>query len=348
MKILAPISKVYEVEDVIKAGADEVYCGVYTKEWRKICTSLASPNRRAGRSANLDSFKELCRIVKLSHSHNIPVSFTMNEFYSEEQYDLVMDNINQAVEAGVDSLTVVDLNILLMIKEKKYSTKIHMGTGGTTFNSRTVDFYKGLGVSRVILDRQLNVEEIGAIASRSAGMELVVFVLNQKCHNIDGFCTFQHGLMAAKYPFLSNALNAKPIKRLLDLYPGDATWLEEAIFRKALGCCLDYEISESGLEFNPERRAELLRFFYVGNFLDRCGACALYDLNKFKVGFVKIVGREDLFAKKIRDIKFIRGSRDLLKENLEKRDFIEKVKALYKDVYSSACNSNFCYYQKPS
>jgi hypothetical protein len=244
----------------------------------------------------------------------------------------------------VDALTVVDINVLLMVKERQYNTKIHMGTGGTTFNSQTVAFYKDLGVSRVILDRQLSIEEIGLIASKSGDTELAVFALNQKCHNIDGFCTFQHGLMAAKYPFLSNSLNIKPLKRLLDLYPGDATWMEAAIFRKALGCCLDYEISEGELESSPEKRAELLRFFYVGNFLDRCGACALYDLDKFKIGFVKIVGREDLTAKKIRDIKFIRGSKDLLKENPEKPVFIEKVKALYKDIYSGNCNSSFCYY----
>ncbi len=232
MKLAAPISKVYEVGDVIKAGADELYCGVYTKEWRKKYSDIAAPSRHPGRSASLDDFQELHSVVKLAHIHNTPVSFTMNEFYSERQYDSVLGDIEAAINAGVDALIVVDINLLLMIKERGHNIKIHMGTGATTFNSQTVAFYKDLGVSRVILDRQLNIDEIGLIASRSPDMELEVFALNQKCHNIDGFCTFQHGLTATRYPFFSKVWNTKLVKRLLSLYPGDTSGIEKAIFRK--------------------------------------------------------------------------------------------------------------------
>ncbi len=91
-------------------------------------------------------------------------------------------------------------------------------------------------------------------------------------------------------------------------------------------------------------RKKLLRFFDADNFLNRCGACALYDLNKFKIGSVKIVGREDLTAKKIRDIKFIRKSVDLLRDNLGEQAFTEKVMALYTAMHSSNCKAKFCYY----
>lgn len=344
MKLVAPISKVYEVEDIIKAGADELYCGVYTKEWRKKYSDIAAPNRHPGRSASLNDFKDLHSVVKLAHIHNTPVFFTINEFYSERQYDSALDNIEAAINAGVGALIVVDINLLLMIKERGHNIKIHMGTGATTFNSQTVAFYKDLGVSRVILDRQLNIDEIGLIASRSPDMELEVFALNQKCHNIDGFCTFQHGLTATRYPFFSKVWNIKLVKRLINLYPGDTCGIEKAIFKRELGCCLDYEISDGKLACEPEKREKLLRFFDANNFLNRCGACALYDLNKFKIGSVKIVGREDLTAKKIRDIKFIRKSIDLLKDNLGRQAFIENTKALYTDMHSSGCKARFCYY----
>ncbi len=344
MKIVAPISKVYEVEDVIKSGADEIYCGVYTQEWRKNYTGIAAPNRHPGGSANLDSFKELNRVVKIAHLHSTPVFFTINEFYSEGQYDSVLDNVEQAIAAGVDALIVVDINLLLIVKERGHNIKIHMGTGATTFNSETVAFYKNLGASRVVLDRQLTVEEIGIIASRSSDIELEVFALNQKCHNIDGFCTFQHGLTATKYPFLSRVWNIKLVKRLLNLYPGDTSKIEEAIFRKELGCCLDYEISGNALKLEPEKKTMLAQYFDASNFLNRCGACALYELNKLKIGYVKIVGREDLTAKKIKDIRFIRSAIELLKDNLKEQDFIEKVKARYTELHSSNCEAKFCYY----
>lgn len=344
MKLVAPISNVYETEEVIKAGADELYCGVYTKEWRSKYTDIAAPNRHPGRSASLDNFKDLLSVVKLAHIHNVPVAFTINEFYSGKQYDSVLDNVEAAINTGVDALIVVDINLLMMIKERGYDIKIHMGTGATTFNSQTVAFYKDLGVSKVILDRQLSIEEIGLIASKSPAIELEVFALNQGCHNIDGFCTFQHGLTATKYPFLSKAWNTKLVKKLINLYPGDTSGIEKAIFRKELGCCLDYEICYGELEFTPEKKEKLLRFFDADNFLNRCGACALYELNEFKIGFVKIVGREDLTPKKLRDIKFIRKSIDLAKDDLGRQAFMKKVKVLYTDVHSSNCEAKFCYY----
>ncbi len=344
MKLVAPISKIYEVEDVIQAGADELYCGVYTKEWQQKYTDIASPNRHPGRSANLDDFKELNRVVKLAHSHNIPVFFTINEFYSEGQYNLALDDSERAIDAGVDGLIVVDINLLLMIKDRGHNIKIHMGTGATTFNSQTVAFYKNLGVSRVILDRQLSIEEIGLITRKSPEIELEVFVFNQKCHNIDGFCTFAHGLMATKYPFLSRVWNVKFVRKFLNSHPDSTSWLQKAIFRKELGCCLNYEISDGGLKLKAEKRTGLLGSFDAEHFLHRCGACALYDLNKFKIGFVKVVGREDFTAKKIRDIKFIHSSLDLLKDNSGKQDFKEEIKALYSNIYSSNCESGLCYY----
>lgn len=344
MKIVAPISKVYEVEDVIKSGADELYCGVYTKQWRKTYGDVAAPNRHPGRSASLDDFRDLGSVVKLAHSRNTPVFFTLNEFYSDGQYDPALDNAEQAIAAGVDALIVADINLLLIIRERGHNIKIHMGTGGTTFNSETVAFYKNLGLSRVILDRQLTVEEIGVIASRSSDIELEVFALNQKCHNIDGFCTFQHGLMATKYPFFSRVWNIKLVKRLMNLYPADTSRIEEAIFRRELGCCLDYEISDNGMKLDPEKKRALSQYFDAGNLLNRCGACALYALNKFNVGYVKIVGREDLTAKKIKDIRFIRLAIELLKDNLGEQDFTEKVKALYARMHSYNCKAKFCYY----
>jgi putative protease len=344
MKIVAPISRVYEVEDVINAGADEVYCGVYTKEWRKQYTDLSAPNRHPGRSASLDNFDELGDVVRLAHSKNVPVFFTINEFYSGEQYDFALENVGQAVRAGVDALIVADINLLLMIKEKDYNIQIHMGTGATTFNSQTVAFYKDLGASRVILDRQLSIEEIGVIASKTPGIEFEVFALNQKCHNIDGFCAFLHGLTATKHPFLSNLWNMKLVKRIINSYPGDTSWIEKAVFKKELGCCLNYEFCEEGRELLPEKKAMLMHYFDANNFLSRCGACALYDLDKFGIGFVKIVGREDPTAKKTKDVKFIHSSIEAVKEASGKHDFIENVRALYKDMHSFNCDAKFCYY----
>jgi hypothetical protein len=344
MKIVAPISRAYEVDDLIKAGADELYCGVYTKEWRKKYTDMAAPNRHPGRSASLGSYKELERVIGPAHSRGVPVLLAINESYSCGQYELALDNASRAIDAGVDALIISDINLMMMVREKWHNIRIHAGTGAATFNSHTAAFYKDLGASRVILDRQLTIEEIGFIASKASGVELEVFVLNQKCHNIDGFCTFAHGLTGVKHPILSGFWNIKLLKWALNMCPVDISAIGKIILKKELGCCLDYEIYNNGNRVKAAKESEFFGFFDVAAFLKRCGACALYDLDRLKVGFVKIVGREDFTAKKARDIRFIRSSIEKLKEDSGKKNFTENIKALYKNFHHSDCGSKFCYY----
>lgn len=343
MKIISPVSNVGEVEKVINAGADEIYCGVFTQKWRERYTDIGAPNRHPSRHANLKNFDELNRVVKLAHSYNVPVCFSINEFYSGEQYDMALEEISKAIEMGIDALIISDINLLLMVRDKIHShIKIHVGTGGTTFNSSTVSFYKNLGASRVILDRQLSISEIEQITSKSSDMEIEVFVLNQKCHNIDGFCSFQHGLIGTKYPLLSRLWNTKLLNKLLNLLPYSIK-IQSAILQRDLGCCLKYEIFDVR-EVESYKRKDIFFFSDAEYFLSRCGACAVYDLNKSKIKFVKIVGRENLLYRKVKDIRFIRKSIDLLNDRLRKEVFIDKVKALHKQIYSSDCNSKLCYY----
>ncbi|MFA5356851.1 MAG: U32 family peptidase [Candidatus Omnitrophota bacterium] len=344
MKIVAPISRAYEAECLIRAGADELYCGVYTEKWRKTYTDLAAPSRHPGRSASLGSFKELSRVVNTAHSRGIGVSFTMNESYSGRQYEFALDDASRAIDAGVDALIVSDINLMLMVREKGHKTRICSGTGANTFNSRTVDFYKELGVSRVILDRQLAIEEIGTIASKTSGVELEVFILNQKCHNIDGLCTFAHGFTGMKYPLLSFLWNTGLLKRVLNMCAADVSWMGKAIFKRELGCCLDYKISGNGDSLVPGKRTISSPLFDIDRFLKTCGACALYDLERLNIGFVKIVGREDFTSKKVRDIKFIRGAIERLKDGLAESAFKDAIKAMYKDTNHFDCGSRFCYY----
>ncbi|MEM3641569.1 MAG: peptidase U32 family protein [Candidatus Bathyarchaeia archaeon] len=315
IKILAPVDKVEEVNQLIEAGADELYCGIISRDWIRKYT-IAALNRRPSPVCNFKSFEELRKCAEIAHSHGVPVELTINEhYYTEDQYPFLLDFTQKAIDAGVDSLIISDLAFLLTLHDMNTGIKIHVSTGGTAFNSETVKFYQDLGVSRVQLPRHLTIEEIREIHRETPNVEKGVFILNSKCANIDGFCTFLH--FPSSDPAYNNA------------------------------CMLPYEIYVESSEDDERQiiagiRQKVWQRFHID---DRpCGACALYDFSEMGLTYVKIVGRGYPTAKKVTDIKFIRTLLDFLRENPSKVEFASVARNLYTHTYERPCRVAMCYY----
>jgi putative protease len=335
IKILSPVSRCDEVEDVIAAGADELYCGILMDDWRKGYTVSASLNRRQedntilGTSPHFKSFEELQESVEIAHSRSVPVILTLNEhYYSKDQYPYLLSYVDKVLEAGVDAFIIGDVAFILSLRERGIPTDIHISTAGTAFNSETVRFYQELGASRVILPRHLTIEEIESIASEVSDVELEAFILNSRCANIDGFCTFQHGLA--------------------DLFP------DEKVKEQYLNACmLPYEISvypdakvESDSDIKEKISWERQSIWSALHIDDRpCGACALFEFSKIGLHGVKIVGRQNAKSKKIKDVTFLRTLIDFLSEkNLSKEEFRKFSRRLYQETYEWPCLIFKCYY----
>ena len=319
MKILSPVDKVDEVKRIIKAGADELYCGVLTSDWHNKYIA-GSINRRPGGGDNFTTFDELEGCVSTAHSHDVPVFLTLNEhYYTQKQYPFILDFVDKVINIGVDGLMVADLALLLTLQQMKVDTKIIISTGGTTFNSETARFYQDLGASRIILPRHLTIGEIKDISDNVTNIELEVFILNSRCPNVDGFCTFQHGLADESF---------------------------ELLYKNA--CMLPYDISVAASE-NAEvsrisgERQHIWEMVHVDDY--PCGACALYDFNEIGIASVKIVGRGNPTARKIADVTFIRSLLDFLEGcKPTKEEFRGVAQKLYADTYKRPCRVYMCYY----
>ncbi len=335
IKILSPVSRCDEVEDVIAAGADELYCGILLDDWIKGYTVSASLNRRQedntilGTSPHFKSFEELKESVEIAHTRSVPVILTLNEhYYSKEQYPYLLSYVDKVLEAGIDAFIIGDVAFILSLRERGISTDIHISTAGTAFNSETVRFYQELGASRVILPRHLTIEEIESIASEVSDVELEAFILNSRCANIDGFCTFQHGLA--------------------DLFP------DEKVKEQYLNACmLPYKISvypdakvESDSDIKEKISWERQSIWSALHIDDRpCGACALFEFSKIGLHGVKIVGRQNAKSKKIKDVIFLRTLIDFLSEkNPSKEEFRKFSRRLYQETYEWPCLIFKCYY----
>lgn len=353
IRILSPVCNAEDTVAVIDAGATEVYCGVMTEDWQKRFTNVGSPNRREWRVSSMRGYNELAAVAAAAHVRGARVFLALNALYTAGQYDAVRDQVRSALDAGVDALIVADLGLLLALRDFGWTRDIHISTGGTSFNRETVAFYRDLGACRVILPRQNRISEIAAIKSAHPGFEVEVFILNRGCKNIDGFCTFHHGINEIQRGWWWNI----PKKLHADHYVLNALkrmppGLRNKLSRTRLvssdsACFLPYEsriVSEAGPQAVAALRKNLNDNFNLFNGYDTCGACALWDFDRAGICSVKIVGRSNPIEKKLKDVRFLKTCLDRLAGNpTDRGEYLAFARQTYNSVYGFDCNQ-WCYY----
>lgn len=357
MKINVPVSKAGEVAAVIEAGASEIYCGVLPLEWYRKYSNVASVNRAETIRSNIENFNELKQAVKIAHSYNVPVSFALNSIYTQEQYLLLDKYIEQAVSLGIDAFIVADIGLLLKLKDMNIGKDVHISTGGTVFNSYAVKFYQHLGAKRVIIPRQMRIQEIDELTRENDSVEKEVFILNSGCRYVTGFCGFQHGLEEVRYKYIwkiAEKLNLghrllgllRRLPRKVNNFINDKT----NFFGSAGACMLNYNISPAIDKdvYNGDVKQIIERissgYFDLFYGIDTCGVCALYRLRKMKINNLKIVGRGNETSKKVKDTRFVHTALEYLNnEALSEKQFRLFVREKYKEIYRIDCRE-FCYY----
>ncbi len=173
-EILAPAGNREHLETACLYGAEAVYLGVQ-----------GDSNLRAGaRNFSLD---ELADATDFAHGCGVRVYLTLNTFPHDAQLEAFPEIILRAGDAGVDAVIVSDLGVLDLVAELAPGMPVHLSTQANTVNARAVNAWKRLGVSRVILARELNVSEIRAIR-QATDAELEIFVHGSVCISISGRC----------------------------------------------------------------------------------------------------------------------------------------------------------------
>jgi putative protease len=272
------------------------------------------------------NFAELSKAVALSHAHDVPVFFTINEhYYTRQQLPLVKEYIAQACDAGVDAFIIADYGLFHLLQELAPYAGIHISTGGTVFNWRTARFYGELGATRITLPRHLTLDEMARLTGRIAGLETTVFVFNSRCINVDGFCTFQHGLSGRQTP---------------------------AFYRNA--CMLPYDITPIPLEETAGEKSteDVLQYIARQRVWEQvhlddypCAACALYELQEMNITSIKIVGRGNTTERKTTDAAFFRTLVNRLSASRPaKKDFRKYARSLYNSTYRRPCRPFMCHY----
>ena len=173
VELMAPL-KNYKSLNAVLGKADAVYFGVESFNMRMYS----------------DNFKleELNDIVKICHNHNINAYLTTNVVIYENEFSLLDQILDKAVEAEIDAVIIHDIGAIQLAKEK--GLHFHISTQANISNSQTAKFYESIGAERLILARELSLEQIKVIKSKLSKTEIETFIHGAQCTSISGRCYF--------------------------------------------------------------------------------------------------------------------------------------------------------------
>ena len=347
MNIVAPVSRISDVMAVIEAGADEIYCGLLTNDQLDNYTNINCLNRRSEPSSNITSYSELKEVIKIARSKNIPINFTLNEFYNQEQTTIALRQLEKILECGIKRFIVSDLGLLHEIRKRKYpDLKLHISSCASILNSEAMRYYKDFNPSRIILNRQLSLSEIDHMRLQFPTLEMEVIILNERCHYIDGMCGFLHGRLSPAYNLFVRSILEKISNR--DKYPIPRFLLKKLhlyVLKNNNSCCFPYHVQYCSTRTVRGRKTSKEKIFFnkAGVFLQACGLCAIYDFYKIGIKYFKISGRS-LLAETTMAVKLVKEAANIVRENLTKNDSQERIKDIARNKYRKACSPEYCYY----
>jgi U32 family peptidase len=172
-EVLAPAGDESCLRAAIRSGADAVYFGV------------RGFNARA-RAVNFEA-RRLSSIMDEIHSHGVKGYLTLNTLVFEHELEGIESAIRAAAEAGADAIIVQDLGVARLAREIAPELPIHASTQMTCTDASSVRLAAELGATRVVLARELSLQEIERIRSETE-IELEVFVHGALCVSYSGQC----------------------------------------------------------------------------------------------------------------------------------------------------------------
>ena len=173
MNIVAPAGNYEKLEAAIKAGANEVYFGL-----------KGFGARRNNQNLNI---QEILDGIDYAHLRGVKTLLTLNTIMKDVEIDSAYYNISRIYEHGIDAVIVQDLGFVKFLKENFPELTIHGSTQMTVANHVEANKLKELGLSRVVLARELSFEEIKSIREKT-NIELEIFVSGSLCIAYSGNC----------------------------------------------------------------------------------------------------------------------------------------------------------------
>ena len=174
IELLSPAGDMNKLKTAFYFGADAVYIGGKNFSLRAL----------AGNFSN----DEILDAVEFAHSIGKKVYVTVNIFGRNDDIEQAEKYFKFLENAKVDGAIVSDTGLIYLARTVAPNFPINLSTQANTLNYKTVEFWKKQGLSRVILARELSLEEIKGISEKVPDMEIETFIHGAMCIAYSGRC----------------------------------------------------------------------------------------------------------------------------------------------------------------
>src|SRR3954454_7697997 len=180
LELLAPAGDRLCITAAVENGANAVYFGLE-----------CGFNARA-RATNLH-VDALPEVMSYLHERGVRGYVTLNTLVFPSELKAIEQHIVELTEAGVDAVLVQDLGLVRLLRTVSPDLAVHASTQMTLTSGECIRVAEELGIERVVLARELSIDEIRAIGSQTA-VELEVFVHGALCVAYSGQCLTSESL----------------------------------------------------------------------------------------------------------------------------------------------------------
>ena len=179
VELLAPAGDLEKLKIAILYGADAVFIG-----GKKFSLRAKASN------FSLEDIKEGC---DFAHKYNKKIHVTVNIYPHEKDLDGLKEYLIELDKCGVDAIIVSSLYIMKVALSLNLRFEVHVSTQLSSNNTKTIEFFKELGVHRVVLGRECTIDEIKEIKKNSP-LDIEVFIHGGLCSSYSGRCTLSNNL----------------------------------------------------------------------------------------------------------------------------------------------------------
>ncbi len=174
-ELLSPAGNFEKLRAAILYGADAVYLA----------------GQMFGMRASADNFtvEELYEAAAYVHRHGKRIYLTVNTMPHVHEYARLRQFLTDIKDAGIDAMICADLGVIATIREIIPDMEIHISTQTSIVSPASARAWAAMGAKRLVLARELTMEEIGAIrAELDSEIELEAFIHGSMCVSYSGRC----------------------------------------------------------------------------------------------------------------------------------------------------------------
>lgn len=249
-ELLCPAGSFESMKTALHFGADAVYAGGPFMQLRSDNAGF--------------SHEDILKAVDLVHGKGKKLYITVNCFATNNEIDRLSDYARFLCEAGIDGAIVSDLGSVVTMKNAAPDLPVHISTQANIQNYKTAEVFYNLGAERVVLGREMTLEEIAELRAKTPKeMEIEAFVHGAMCMSYSGRCLISsylsgksgnHGECTQPCRWMYNIVEEKRPEQHFTVIEENGT---SAILSSHDLCCIDFldKVAQAGvISFKIEGR----------------------------------------------------------------------------------------------